>query len=513
MKKRNKEFKLHPALLFLVLTFVIMIVSSIGGLLNIETSYYTVNSNTGNLESKVVLINNLFNRTGLQNLVSNMLSNFINFAPLGNLIIGLLGVGVAYKSGYLVSLFKILSKKISRKTFTFLVVLLGIISSMFFPVGYVILIPIAAILFITLGRHPSAGICAAFAGITFGYGANIVVNGLDSALIDYTSSASSILDSVYKVNINGNIYFMIISTILLAYLGMIITERYVIPKLGRYNFTEEETIEINKEVTIKEKKGVSIALLTSLLIVLILIYTIIPGLPFSGLFLYLKDSLYVDQLFGDNSYFNQGVTVIFSALLIIAGLVYGFRVKTIRNNRDLVDGMSYYIKDVASILVLIFFASQFCAIFKETNIGVFVVSSLTEIINSIEVSGLVLVILTFLITIICALFVPSAVTKWAIMSPIIVPMFMQSSMTPEFAQAVFRAGDSAVKGITPLFSYFVILIGFLQIYNKKKDVVSLTDTLGIILPYALIYSILWFIIILAFYIIGLPIGVGTGVML
>ena len=513
MKKRNKEFKLHPALLFLVLTFVIMIVSSIGGLLNIETSYYTLNSNTGNLESKVVLINNLFNRTGLQNLVSNMLSNFINFAPLGNLIIGLLGVGVAYKSGYLVSLFKILSKKISRKTFTFLVVLLGIISSMFFPVGYVILIPIAAILFITLGRHPSAGICAAFAGITFGYGANIVVNGLDSALIDYTSSASSILDSVYKVNINGNIYFMVISTILLAYLGMIITERYVIPKLGRYNFTEEETVEINKEVTIKEKKGVSIALLTSLLIVLILIYTIIPGLPFSGLFLYLKDSLYVDQLFGDNSYFNQGVTVIFSALLIIAGLVYGFRVKTIRNNRDLVDGMSYYIKDVASILVLIFFASQFCAIFKETNIGVFVVSSLTEIINSIEVSGLVLVILTFLITIICALFVPSAVTKWAIMSPIIVPMFMQSSMTPEFAQAVFRAGDSAVKGITPLFSYFVILIGFLQIYNKKKDVVSLTDTLGIILPYALIYSILWFIIILAFYIIGLPIGVGTGVML
>lgn len=513
MKKRNKEFKLHPALLFLVLTFVIMIVSSIGGLLNIETSYYTVNSNTGNLESKVVLINNLFNRTGLQNLVSNMLSNFINFAPLGNLIIGLLGVGVAYKSGYLVSLFKILSKKISRKTFTFLVVLLGIISSMFFPVGYVILIPIAAILFITLGRHPSAGICAAFAGITFGYGANIVVNGLDSMLIDYTSSASSILDSVYKVNINGNIYFMIISTILLAYLGMIITERYVIPKLGRYNFTEEETIEINNEVTTKEKKGVSIALLTSLLIALILIYTIIPGLPFSGLFLYLKDSLYVDQLFGDNSYFNQGVTVIFSALLIIAGLVYGFRVKTIRNNRDLVDGMSYYIKDVASILVLIFFASQFCAIFKETNIGVFVVSSLTEIINSIEVSGLVLVILTFLITIICALFVPSAVTKWAIMSPIIVPMFMQSSMTPEFAQVVFRAGDSAVKGITPLFSYFVILIGFLQIYNKKKDVVSLTDTLGIILPYALIYSILWFIIILAFYIIGLPIGVGTGVML
>lgn len=513
MKKIKKEFRLHPALLFFCLTILIMIVSSIGGILHLETSYYTVNSVTGNLESKIIVINNLFNRSGIQYLISNMISNFTSFAPLGNLIVGLLGVGVAYKSGYLNSLFGLLSKKISKKTFTFIVVLLGILSSMFFEVGYVILIPVAAILFMNLGRHPSTGVCAAFAGITFGYGANIVVNGLDSMLSSYTGLAASILDKTYKVNLSGNLIFMIVSTICIAYLGMIVTEKYIVPKLGRYVFDESEYFDA-MIVTKKEKKGVFIALLSSLLFVLILIYSIIPGLPFSGLFLYLKDSLYVNQLFGDNSYFSQGVVFLFSLLLIISGLVYGLRVKTLKNNKDLVDAMSYYLKDVASILVLIFFASQFCAIFKQTNIGVFIVSSLTELLNSIEVSGILLVILFFIITMISTMFIPASSTKWAILSPVVVPMFMQSSLTPEFAQAVFRAADSAVKGISPLFTYFVIFLGFLQIYNKKKDnAVTLTDAVSLMMPYAIFYSILWFVIILAFYIIGIPIGIGTGVML
>lgn len=513
MKRRKKEFRLHPALLLLVLTLFIMIVSSIGGILNLESNYYIVNGVTGNLESKAIVINNLFNRTGLQYLVSNMFSNFVDFAPLGNLIIGLLGVGVAYKSGFLNSLFKIISLKVSKKILTFIVVLLGILSSMFFEVGYVILIPLAAILFMNLGRHPSAGICAAFAGVTFGYGANVVINGLDSSLITYTQTATSILDKNYVVNLSGNLIFTIVATVFLAYLGMVVTERIIVPKLGRYILDNNEVFS-NIEITKKERKGVSIALLSSLLIILVLVYCILPGLPLSGLFLDLKESLYVNQLFGDSSYFKQGVVFLFSALLIISGTIYGLRVKTIKNNRDLVDGMSYYLKDVALILVLIFFASQFCLIFNQTNIGVFVVSSLTEILNSVELSGLLLVVVSFIIILICTIFVPSAGTKWAILSPVMVPMFMQSSLTPEFAQAVFRAADSSIRGVTPLLSYFVIFIGFLQIYDKKKnDVISLTDAISLMVPYAVAYVILWFILILAFYIIGIPIGVGTGVML
>ena len=206
--KSQKRIKLHPALVFFILTILIMIISSVGGILHLETNYYKVNTVTGDLESQLVTINNLFNRTGIQYLISNLLSNFINFAPLGTLILGLMGIGVAYKSGFLNTLNKVIARIVPRKMLTFIVVLLGILFSMFYDVGYVILIPMAAILFTDLGRHPSAGICAAFAGITFGTGANIVANSLDSSLLTYTKTATKILDVTYKVNTNGNIIFM-----------------------------------------------------------------------------------------------------------------------------------------------------------------------------------------------------------------------------------------------------------------------------------------------------------------
>lgn len=512
MKKR--EFKLHPALLLFILTIIIMVISSVGSILNLETTYYNVNSVTGELETQIVTINNLFNRTGLQYLVSNMINNFISFAPLGTLIVGLMGVGVAYKSGFLNAFFKMITKDKPKKLFTFLVVLLGVISSMFNEVGYVVLIPIAAILFMNLGRHPSIGVCAAFAGITFGYGANIVVNGVDNTLINYTQTATKILDQNYRVSLTGNLIFMIFATLIISYLGMIITERYIVPKLGKFNLEDEEDIDLTTEVTKKEKKGVGVAILFTLIISLVFIYCIIPGLPFSALFLNLKEKTYVAQLFGDGSYFKQGSVLIFAGLLGFSGLVYGIRVKTIRNNKDLMDSMSYYLRGFASLLILIFFAAQFVLIFRETNIGVFIVVSLSELLSNLQLTGIVLIIFTFIIVLICTMFVPVLSTKWAIMSPVLVPMFMQSSFTPEFAQAVFRAADSAGKGMTPLFTYFVILLGFLQIYNnKKKDVITLTDGMSLMLPYTIAFSIAWLLIILAFYIIGLPLGLSTNVML
>lgn len=512
MKKR--ELKLHPAILFFILTIVIMIISSVGSILNLETTYYNVNAVTGELQSQVVTINNLFNRSGIQYLVSNMISNFTSFAPLGTLIVGLMGVGVAYKSGFLISLFKMITKDKPKKLFTFLIVLLGVISSMFYEVGYVILIPVAAILFMCLGRHPSSGVSAAFAGITFGYGANILVNGVDNALITYTQNATKILDHNYAVSLTGNLIFMIFATLLIAYLGMVITEKFVVPKLGKYTIDEEEEIDLTAEVTKKEKKGVGVAILFTTLILIPLIYCIIPGLPFSGLLLDLKQNTYVAQLFGDTSYFKQGSVLIFSGLLGLSGLFYGIRLKTIRNNKDLMNSMSYYLRGFASLLILIFFAANFCLIFKETNIGVFIVVSLTELLENLQLTGITLIVLSFIFIGICTIFVPSISTKWVIMSPVLVPMFMQNSFTSEFSQAVFRAADSATKGITPLFTYFVILLGFLQIYNiKKRDIITLTDGMSLMLPYTVAFSILWLLIILAFYIIGLPLGFNTGVML
>lgn len=510
---KKKKLRLHPALVFLILTIVVMIISSIGSIFNLEASYYVVNENTGDLTTQVVTINNLFNRTGIQYLISSMMNNFLEFAPLGNLIVGLLGIGVAYKSGFLNALFKMIGEKISRKTLTYITVLLGILFSCISEVGYVILIPLAAILFMNLGRHPSAGICAAFSGITFGYGANFIVNRLDSILLLYTSKATAILDSSYNVNLYGNIVFTIISTLLIAYVGMFVTERFIIPKLGKYYFDEEEP-SLEYVPSKKERKGVIISLIASSVITIILIYCLIKGLLFSGLFLDLTQDNYVDMLFGEGSYFYQGAVVIFSFMLMFSSIIYGIRVKTIDDNRDIVDGMSYYLKDFASLIVLIFFAAQFCLIFKETNIGLFIVASFSELLNGMQLSGMALIVIVFLIVAVSTFFVPAASTKWAMLSPVIVPMFMQGSMTPEFAEAIFRAADSSIKGLTPIFSYFVILIGFIHIYNKRKnDVITITDAMSLMVPYTIAFMILWVIIILAFYIIGIPIGIETGVML
>lgn len=509
---KKKKFRLHPALVFLILTIVIMIISCVGGIFNLEANYYVVNENTGDLTGQIVNIKNLFNRTGLQYLISSMMNNFLEFAPLGSLIVGLLGIGVGYKSGFLNSLFKMIGEKMSRKSLTFIVVLLGILFSCISEVGYVILIPLAAILFMNLGRHPSAGICAAYSGITFGYGANFVINRLDSMFMKYTGIATTILDTSYKVNLYGNVIFTLISTVLVAYIGMLVTEKFIIPKLGKYYFDEEEP---SQEIAVskKERKGVVIALIATVIVGIILVYCLIKGLPFSGLLLDLTQNSYVDMLFGDGSYFYKGAVTIFSFMLIFSSIIYGIRVGTIDDNRDIVDGMGYYLKDVASLLVLIFFAAQFCLIFKETNIGLFIVASFSELLNGLQLSGILLVIVTFIVIAVSTFFVPVSSTKWAVLSPVIVPMFMQSSMTPEFAEAIFRAADSSMLGLTPIFNYFVILIGFLHIYNKRKnDVITITDAMSLMVPYTLCFTILWFVIILAFYIIGIPIGIGTGVM-
>ena len=199
---------------------------------------------------------------------------------------------------------------------------------------------------------------------------------------------------------------------------------------------------------------------------------------------------------------------------MLAGLVYGLRVKTIKNNKDFVDGMNYYLKDLSSLLVLIFFAAQFCLIFKKTNIGVFVVSYIANSISTLKLSGIALILITFAIVAISNLLVPASSTKWAILSPIIVPMFMQSSLTPEFSQVVFRAADSSLKGITPLFTYFVILIGFLQIYTKNKDTnITITKAASLMLPYTVAFTFLWIAITIIFYILGVPIGINTPVTL
>ena len=236
---------------------------------------------------------------------------------------------------------------------------------------------------------------------------------------------------------------------------------------------------------------------------------IIPNLPGSGMLLDMKEATYLKQLFGSNSYFQDGFTYMVSIFFAVTGIAYGIGAKTIKSDKQLIEKASDYAKNIGSLIALIFFASQFIAVFKETNIGTVVTALGANIIKELSFSGIPLILLVLLVLLICNLFMTSPVSKWTILSPVVVPLMMQSNITPQFAQFVLRAGDSITKGITPLLAYFVIYLGYLNIYNKNKEPITIRKAISYIMPCCIIMGITWILLIVGWYLIGLPIGPGV----
>ena len=234
---------------------------------------------------------------------------------------------------------------------------------------------------------------------------------------------------------------------------------------------------------------------------------IIPGLPLSGMLLDLNEKAYVDQLFGENSYFQDGFTYLLSLFFIITGIAYGVGAKTIKSDKDLINKTGEGLSSLGTILLMIFFASQFISILKETNIPTIIVVSLTNFLKMLPLSGLALVLVAIVIIAICNIFMPSSMSKWVIISPVLVPMLMQLNISPQFSQFIFRASESMTNGITPVLAYFVVYVGYLNIYNKDKNkTYGIRDGIKLMMPYFIWMSLVWILIIVAWYLIGLPLG-------
>ena len=277
------------------------------------------------------------------------------------------------------------------------------------------------------------------------------------------------------------------------------------PNLPKYEFSEEDESYI---ITNRDLRGIIIALFVAIIYGLIVIYNIIPNLPLSGGLLDHSGTRYIDMIFGDNSLFNKGFVFIITLWFFLIGLSYGLVTKSIRTNKDLTKGLSHSLDGIGSVIVLIFFASLFISIFKKTNIGIVITAALTKILTVMDFTGIGLVIVFLLIVIISNLFTSSSVIKWSIMSGIAVPTFMNASLSPEFAQIIFNAGDSITNGITPLFAYFVIYIAFLEKYSGN-DSITIKKGIKYMLPYSLATFVVWFILLVGFYIAGIPLGIGS----
>lgn len=540
-KKKLKELKLHPITSFIIVTVVIIVLSAILSIFNASTSYDIINTKSNELEEKTVTVKNMLSPkdkqydeklvssnsgedsfNGVKFVFAKASKNFVSLTTVSTLIITLMGISVAEETGLIKTFMKKRLTKINPKVITFIIILLAVFSSIVNEVGYAVLIPLGALLFMFNGRNPLAGIAAAFAGVAFGYSISFFVGTTDMSLIPYTQSAAKLIDDAFYVKMTSNLFIMIFSSIAIAFVGTIVTEKYVVKKMGRYISKTRDDLDKTKEIEYldlqyeeqkklkeeeSEKKGVKYATYAGIIVGLIFIYMIIPGLPLSGALLDTEQTAYAYQLFGDNSYLESGFTYMFALFMIITGIAYAIGAKSVKSDAELVQRLRTKLSDLGIILVMVFFASQCIAIFKETNIGIMIVALLANLLKALPLSGILLVIVAMIIIAIANLFVPSTLAKWEIISPVLVPMMMQLNMSPQFAQFIFRAAESMTNGITPLLAYFVVYIGYLNIYNKEeKKVYGIRDGIKIMMPYCIALSLTWIAIVVLWYLIGLPLG-------
>lgn len=525
MKKKTlklKKFNIHPIFMFIILTIVVVILSGIFSVLQIQATYNKINANTLELETVLLTVENLLNYDGLKFIISNAAKNFAGFTPLSNLLISLIGLSVAYATGLIDAFTKRITLNIDNKKLTFIIILIATISSLINDVGYVILIPLSALIFSANKRNPILGIITAFCGVAFGYGATVFVGSMEVNLIPETTAAARLIDSNFHVSLTSNLIIIIVTTIILSLIGTIIIEKIIAPKIGKAKQAEVDfsTKEINLdsineseqnkiEIELREKKGLKRAFIVAIIFAICFVYMLIPSLPFSGLLLDMSETTYLKQVFGENSYFQDGFTYVISLFFIITGITYGISTKSIKNDKDLINKCGEYLSNLGVLIALIFFASQFIAVFRKTNIGPVLVALATKLISQLSFSGIPLILIVVILIAICNLFVTTPIGKWEIMAPVVVPMMMQSNISPQFAQFILRAADSMTKGITPLLAYFVIYIGYLNIYNSDKETITIKKAISYIMPYCLIIALSWLLIIIGWYLLGVPIGIGV----
>ncbi len=473
----------HPASIFALLAIFVLIISWIGHFFD----WTVVHPAT----QEQVHIQNLLSKEGVHRIFLEMVDNYTGFAPLGIVMVALLGIGIAESSGLVGAAIRLLVLKAPSSLLTFVLVLSGILSNMASDLGYVLIIPMAGIIFHAVGRHPIAGMAAAFAGVSGGFSANLMIGTIDPLLAGLSTESARILDPDYYVLPTANYYFMFVSTFLIAFLGTWVTNKFVEPRLGKYTGdVEQEPI---NPLSKKERKALRY---TMLLLIGWLGFILATTLPENGFF-----------RGPDNSILRSPLLKGFIALLFFAagslGVMYGLMTGKFKNDSDVVKGMVQSFKTLAAFMVLVFFAAQFVAYFKWSNLGLIIAIEGAHFLQKINIGTVPLLILFVLLSGFINMFMGSASAKWAILGPVFIPMFMIMGFSPELSQAVFRVGDSVTNIISPMMSFFALIIVYFEKYDKKAGIGTLISTM---LPYSVFFFIFWTALLIGWVLLGIPLG-------
>ena len=474
----------HPATLFALFAFLVVILSGVTSLFNLSVEH----PGTGEIIEPV----NLMSVDGLHRIITEMVTNFTGFDPLGVVLVDMLGIGIAESTGFIGTALRLMVLKSPKKILTFVIVFAGILSNTASEVGYVLLIPLAAIIFIAIKRHPITGMAAAFAGVSGGYSANLLLGTIDPLLAGLSQEAAQIIDPGYMVNPACNYYFMFVSTFFIAAAGTWVTEKIVAPRLGEYQDSDE--IEEIKSLSPEEKRGLKYALIAFVGLTIILIAGTVPQ---SG---FLRDPETGSLL---HSPFMDGiVTIIFIAAALL-GIAYGIGAGSIKNDTDIMKGMAKSMETLGMYIVLVFFAAQFVAYFKWTNLGLIFAIEGAQMLQASGLGPIPLMLTFILLTAFINMFMGSASAKWTVMAPVFIPMFMLLGISPELTQVVYRIGDSTTNIISPMMSYFALIVAFIQKYDKNAGIGTVIATM---LPYTIVFMIVWAILLIGWMLLGIPVG-------
>lgn len=514
----------HPVTLFAIFALSVILFSGVADWLEWSAIDPRPEGTPGRSPNGVIEPVSLLNGEGFRRIISNLVTNFTSFAPLGVVLVALLGVGVAERSGLIsagirglvlkAASFKpkeatsgaagILMKPVNflltpNNLVTIAICFASVISNTASEMGYVVLIPMAAYIFYSMGRHPLAGLACAFACVSGGYSANILIGTIDPLLAGLTQEAARIIDPSYEIHAAVNYYFMFVSTFLITAVGSFVTLRIVEPKLGAYN-PESASEDLAGEdqmnpLTELEKKGLKYAGLSVFVLVVLLSLTIIP-----------ENGVLRNPETGEilNSPFLRGIVTFIFVFFLIPGFVYGRVTGSMKDDKGIIEGMANSMSTLGLYIVIVFFAAQFVAFFGWSNLGQIFAVKGSEFLNDIGLTGPGVFLGFIIISAMVNLTLGSASAQWAVTAPIFVPMLMLIGYSPEVIQAAYRIGDSVTNIITPMMSYFGLILAFATKYVKDIGIGTIISTM---LPYSMLFFVSWVLLFFLWvFVFQLPVG-------